>query len=65
MNPKYLIVPQPSSKPPRFMLVINDRIVAKSLLRSDARQIITALETACLHPDLAKTINEKLLSAGL
>lgn len=63
MNP-YLIIPQPSTKPQRYMIARNDTIIAKSLTRVEARHIIACCTIAELEPDKVERAKEYLANSG-
>lgn len=61
----YLRVAQPNTKPQRFMIVKDDRIIAEGLTRAKAQHFIACLIYGDQHPTEILTLRTKLQSQGI
>jgi hypothetical protein len=62
---KYSLIPQRRTSPPRYMIADGDTIIARNLLRSNARRIIAALLLSDLHPELLQAQIKLLSDSGI
>jgi len=64
-SPHYQLLPQPRTKPPRFLLAEDDTILARNLTKSVGRQIIASLLLSKSHPELFNPIHEAVKNSGV